>query len=70
MRAPRGGQARRFAKGWPVTGLLRQGARVTGVDTTQGPLAAGLVVSAQNMWSHELARWTGIAVPLTPMRTR
>ena len=41
---------------------------MTGVETTQGPIAAGLVVSAQNMWSHELARWTGIDVPLTPMR--
>jgi sarcosine oxidase subunit beta len=55
-------------EGVAVTGLLRQGARVTGVETTRGPIAAGLVVSAQNMWSRELARWIGIDVPLTPMR--
>jgi sarcosine oxidase subunit beta len=55
-------------EGVAVTGLLRQGACVTGVDTTQGRIAAGIVVSAQNMWSHELARWTGSQVPLRPMR--
>ena len=46
----------------------RDGARVTGVETTRGPIGAGLVVSAQNMWSRELARWTGIDVPLTLSR--
>ena len=42
-------------EGVSVTGLLRDGARVTGVETTQGSVGAGLVVSAQNMWSRELA---------------
>jgi len=55
-------------EGVSVTGLLRDGARVTGVETTHGSLSAGLVVSAQNMWSRELARWLGIDVPLTLMR--
>jgi glycine/D-amino acid oxidase-like deaminating enzyme len=53
-----------------VTGLVRDGTRVTGVETTQGRIAAGLVVSAQNIWSRELARWTGIDVPLTLSRHR
>jgi sarcosine oxidase, subunit beta len=51
-------------EGVGVTGLVRDGARVSGVETTQGRISAGLVVSAQNIWSHELARWTGIDVPL------
>jgi glycine/D-amino acid oxidase-like deaminating enzyme len=51
-----------------VTGLLRDGARVTGVETTQGAIAAGVVVSAQNMWSREIAQWTGIDVPLALSR--
>lgn len=55
-------------EGVTVTGLRRDGARVTGVETTQGPIGAGLVVSAQNMWSRELGRWTGIDVPLTLSR--
>lgn len=51
-----------------VTGLLRDGRRVIGVETTQGPIAAGVVVSAQNIWSREIAAWTGIDVPLTLSR--
>ena len=57
-------------EGVTVTGLEREGTRVTGVKTTQGSLAAGLVVSAQNMWSRELTRWLGIDVPLTLSRHR
>ena len=55
-------------EGVTVTGLVRDGARVTGVETAKGKIAAGVVVSAQNMWSHEIAQWTGIAVPLTLSR--
>ncbi len=66
--ARRGGATLR--EGVRVTGLLRDGARVTGVMTTQGNVGAGLVVSAQNMWSRELALWLGIEVPLTLSRHR
>ncbi|MEO8303902.1 MAG: FAD-binding oxidoreductase [Betaproteobacteria bacterium] len=55
-------------EGVAVTGLTREGNRVTGVETAEGPISAGLVVSAQNIWSGELASWTGIDVPLAPMR--
>ena len=53
-----------------VTGLRLDGTRVTGVETTQGPIGAGFVVSAQNMWSRELGLWTGIDVPLQLLRHR
>ena len=55
-------------EGIRVTGLVRDGARVTGVETAAGAIAAGVVVSAQNMWSREIARWTGIGVPITLSR--
>jgi sarcosine oxidase subunit beta len=56
-------------EGIGVTGLTRDGTgRVTGVTTAQGPLAAGVVISAQNIWSRELAAWTGVALPLTLSR--
>ena len=55
-------------EGVAVTGLVRDGARVTGVETAQGKISAGVVVSAQNMWSREIAQWTGIDVPLTLSR--
>jgi glycine/D-amino acid oxidase-like deaminating enzyme len=57
-------------EGVTVTGLARDGARVIGVETAQGRIGAGLVVSAQNMWSRELARWLSIEVPLTLSRHR
>jgi glycine/D-amino acid oxidase-like deaminating enzyme len=56
-------------EGVEVTGLTRDGTgRITGVTTAQGPLAAGVVISAQNIWSRELAAWTGVALPLTLSR--
>jgi sarcosine oxidase subunit beta len=57
-------------EGVTVTGLERDGPRVTGIRTAQGSIAAGLVVSAQNMWSRDLTRWVGVDVPLTLSRHR
>ncbi len=56
----------RFFEGLAVEGLLREGSRVTGVLTAQGPMHAGLVISAQNIWTPELQAWTGIAMPVQP----
>jgi sarcosine oxidase, subunit beta len=56
-------------EGVDVTGLARNPrGRVTGVVTAKGEIAAGLVISAQNIWSHDLARWTGIEIPLVLSR--
>jgi glycine/D-amino acid oxidase-like deaminating enzyme len=60
----------RFFEGVAVQGLLRDGSRITGVQTTQGPMAAGLVIGAQNIWTAELAAWTGIHMPVRPERHR
>ncbi len=58
-----------ISEGVNVTGLVRGAAgRVTGVATTAGPLSAGIVISAQNIWSREVAAWTGIDLPLTMSR--
>jgi sarcosine oxidase subunit beta len=55
-------------EGADVVGLLRDGARVTGVMTREGAIGADVVVSAQNIWSRELSDWVGIDVPLASMR--
>lgn len=56
-------------EGTAATGLLRDATgRVTGVATAAGPVAAGVVISAQNIWTRELAAWTGIDLPLTMSR--
>ena len=56
-------------EGVPVTGRTRDAAgRVTGVTTPQGAITAGVVISAQNIWSRELAAWTGVELPLALSR--
>lgn len=60
----------RFMEGVAVQGLLREGHRITGVQTSQGPMTAGLVISAQNIWTAELAAWTGMHLPVKPERHR
>ena len=49
-----------------VTGLLRRGSRVTGVMTKDGPIQAGVVLSAVNVWSQAAAAaWAGLDIPCT-----
>lgn len=47
-----------------VTGLERQGRRITGLQTRQGPLAADEVVLAGGAWSPELTQGLGLALPM------
>ncbi|MEO9649488.1 MAG: FAD-dependent oxidoreductase [Roseobacter sp.] len=51
-----------------VTGIRRQGRRVTGVDWEQGDdsgyIAADMVVNCGGMWGHEVGRMAGVNVPL------
>jgi sarcosine oxidase subunit beta len=57
-------------EGVAATALLRDGERVTGVDTAQGRFHAPVVVSAQNIWASELATWAGLQIPVVPERHR
>jgi sarcosine oxidase subunit beta len=48
-----------------VTGLVRAGGgRVSGVVCAEETIGADRVICVQNVWSGELARWTGVALPL------
>jgi glycine cleavage system T protein len=47
-----------------VERLVTQNGRVTGVVTENGEIAADYVVLATGMWSRELARRSGVSVPL------
>ncbi len=51
-------------EGSAATGLIRERDRVLGVRTARGPIHAGVVIGAQNIWSRELAQWCGIELPL------
>ena len=48
----------------PVTGLLREGDRVVGVATAQGPIRAGVVLSAVGGWVSQVARMAGVRLPV------
>lgn len=55
-------------EGVSVNKLLIEAGRVVGVDTTAGMFGSKVVVSTQNIWTDELARWTRASLPLTPER--
>ena len=53
-----------------VTGIAREGRRVTGVDwasddgQAQGHIACEMIVNCAGMWGHEVGRMAGVNVPL------
>jgi sarcosine oxidase subunit beta len=49
--------------GVDVTGVRTDGGRVTGLETSGGPVHADVVVNASGGWSSELSRKAGLAVP-------
>ncbi|CAG9216758.1 Amino acid dehydrogenase [Paraburkholderia tropica] len=51
-----------------VNKILFEGNRVVGVSTSAGDFAAGTVISTQNIWTPELAGWTGRDLPVMPER--
>jgi D-hydroxyproline dehydrogenase subunit beta len=51
-----------------VTGLRRAGDRVTGVETSVGPIAAGAVVNAAGPWARNIARLARVELPVLPRR--
>lgn len=52
----------------PVTALLRDGDRVTGVRTPQGEFSAAHVVNTAGTWAPEVAALAGVNVPVNPRR--
>lgn len=48
----------------PVLGLVRSGDRITGVETANGVVSAGLVVLAAGVWAPPLLAGAGLDVPL------
>jgi sarcosine oxidase subunit beta len=47
-----------------VTGLVRDGGRVVGVETADGPIRAGVVLSAVGGWVTQVAAMAGVRVPV------
>src|SRR5262249_5008556 len=47
-----------------ATGLVMDGRRVTGVETSQGTIACRAVVNAAGPWADRVARWASVEVAL------
>jgi D-hydroxyproline dehydrogenase subunit beta len=54
--------------GVAVTGMLRDGSRITGVRTDRGNIAAGAVVNAAGTWGGAVAALAGASLPIMPRR--
>ena len=51
-----------------VTGIRRAGGRITGVETTRGPVATRTVVNAAGAWAGQVGTLAGIELPVEPLR--
>jgi dimethylglycine oxidase len=57
----------RFLERHEVVGISRAGGRVTGIETTQGPVEADIVVICAGFWGPRLGAMAGLTVPLLPL---
>ncbi|MDR6495267.1 glycine/D-amino acid oxidase-like deaminating enzyme [Paraburkholderia terricola] len=55
-------------EGVSVTGILREGRKVVGVETTAGSFSCGTLISTQNIWTPEIAAWLDVDLPVKPER--
>jgi hydrogen cyanide synthase HcnC len=62
------GLGARFRHDTQVTGLVRQGDRIAGVDVAGERILAGAVVNAAGAWAGQLAATAGISLPVVPVR--
>ncbi len=58
----------KIIEGATVTGVIREGRRVVGVETSAGNFSCGTLISTQNIWTPELAGWIGVPLPVKPER--
>lgn len=58
-----------FWTGVAVTGLARDGDRVTGVETDRGRVGCHWAVDAAGAWAGLVAGWLGLALGATPVRS-
>jgi len=51
-----------------VTDIRLENGRITGVETSQGPISSEIIVNAAGAWGGEIARMAGIDLPVQPYR--
>ncbi|HLV98284.1 MAG TPA: FAD-dependent oxidoreductase [Ktedonobacterales bacterium] len=63
-------QGARIREGVEATGIRCQGERASGVDTSAGPVEAGVVVCAAGAWSVPLLQGVGVRAPIEAIRVQ
>ena len=61
-------QGVKIMEGVNVERLLLEGARVVGVETSQGTFHSNTVISTQNIWAGDIEKWTGVPTPVKAER--
>ena len=61
-------QGAQIHTGVSVTAICVEGGRIAGVDTTQGPISAPVVVNAAGPWAGQVAALAGVNLPIAPFR--
>ena len=51
-----------------ITGILRDNGRITGVETTRGPVSTRVVVNATGPWAAQTAALAGVKLAVEPLR--
>ena len=51
-----------------VTGLKRDGVKLTGISLENGTVDCGSVVLATGPWMGEVSKWLGFTIPVTPLK--
>jgi sarcosine oxidase subunit beta len=57
-----------FREQQPVTGITRDGGRVTGVRTAKGDISCATIVNAAGAWAAEVGAFAGVELPIRPLR--
>ena len=57
-----------FREEQPVTGITRDGDRVTGVRTASGDISCATIVNAAGAWAAEVGAFAGVELPIRPLR--
>jgi sarcosine oxidase subunit beta len=57
-----------FREEQPVTGITREGGRVSAVSTAGGEIACETIVNAAGAWGAEVGAFAGVDLPIRPLR--
>jgi sarcosine oxidase subunit beta len=57
-----------FREQQPVTGITRDGDRVTSVRTASGDISCATIVNAAGAWAAEVGAFAGVELPIRPLR--